>query len=236
MIKKAVFFLGLYSIIGYAQDTDTQFRLNPSIDYKINKKWKVAFDYRYALEKDISTFQASNFQLALTYKIAKSLSLETGYRFSTSFERDNHRFFAGLTYDYKLKRFTLSSRTRYQFTTQSFDADFMSEYKAPVQFLRQKFTVNYNLPKSKFSVYTAAEFFLKLEQPQTALNRMRYQLGSDYQMKFGNTIGLSLLYEDRINATKTDRFILTAKYNLSLDEMLKKVRKQKKKKLAQEPL
>jgi hypothetical protein len=77
---------------------------------------------------------------------------------------------------------------------------------------------------------------MKLEQPQTALNRMRYQLGSDYQMKFGNTIGLSLLYEDRINATKTDRFILTAKYNLSLDEMLKKVRKQKKKKLAQEPL
>ena len=80
MIKKISYIFILLSYIGYAQDTDTQFRFAPSIDYKISKKWKVGFDYRYALEKDISTFHASVFQFSGEYKINKKMSIEAGYR------------------------------------------------------------------------------------------------------------------------------------------------------------
>ena len=124
MTKKLIYIILFFASFGFAQNTDTQLRFSPSIDYKINKKWKVELDYRYALEKDISTFQASVFQFSGEYKINKKMSLEAGYRYTTSFENDNQRLFASFIYDYKIKKFTLSSRTRYQFSTPYFNATY----------------------------------------------------------------------------------------------------------------
>lgn len=230
MTKKIRFLFLLIGCFGFAQDTDTQLRLSPSLSYKINKKWKVDFNYRYALEKDVSTFQASVFQLSGEYKINKRMALEAGYRYTTSFENDNQRLFASFIFDYKIKKFTFTSRTRYQFSTPYFNADYWNEFKEPNQYLRQKFTVDYNIPKSKASVYFSPEFFIKLESNEVKYHRTRYQFGSDYKLKYGNTIGLSIMYEDRLNPTKTDRFIITTKYNLSIDELVKKLNKKAKKK------
>jgi len=229
MTKKIVCLFLLLTSSGFAQDTDTQLRFNPSVDYKINKKWKVAFDYRYALEKDISTFQASVFQLSGEYKITKKISLEAGYRYTTAFEGDNQRLFASLIFDYKIKKFTLSSRTRYQFSTPYFNSTYWNEYKEPNQYLRQKFTVDYNIPKSKASVYFSPELFVKIGESNFKYNRTRYQLGSDYKLKYGITLGASVMYEDKLNVTKTDRFVFTTKYSLALDELLKKDSKKEKK-------
>jgi len=229
MTKQIAYILLLCTSLGFAQDTDTQLRINPSVDYKINKKWKVGLDYRYALEKDISTFQASVLQVAGEYKITKRIALEAGYRFTTSFENDNHRLFASFIYDYKIKKFTLSSRTRYQFSTPHFNSDYWNEYKEPNQYLREKITIDYNIPKSKASVYFSPEFFVKIKDGRLAYHRTRYQLGSDYKLKYGSTIGLSVMYEDRLNPMKTDRFVFTTKYNLSLDELLNKKKEKEKK-------
>ncbi len=228
MIKKIVYIVLFLTAFCSAQDTDTQLRLNPSIGYKINKKWKLEFDYRYALEKDISTFQASLFQLSAEYKLSKKVSLEAGYRYTTSFENDVKRLFASVIFDYKIKKFTLSSRTRYQFSTPYFNTTYWNEFKEPNQYIRQKFTVDYNIPKSKASVYFSPEFFIKFEDNEFKYHRTRYQIGSDYKLKYGNTLGLSVMYEDRLNPTKLDRFVFTTKYNLSIDELVKKLKKSKK--------
>jgi hypothetical protein len=230
--KKAVFILVFFVSFVFATaqtNTDFQYRFAPSVDYKINKKWKVGFDYRYALEKDISTFQASVFQFSGEYKINKKISLEAGYRYATSFENDNQRLFASFIYDYKIKKFTLSSRTRYQFSTPYFNSTYWNEFKGPNQYIRQKFTVDYNIPKSKASIYFSPEFFIRWGDSRFKYNRTRYQIGSDYKLKHGSTVGLSLLYEDKWNSTKTDRFILTTKYNLSIDDLLNKNKKKGKK-------
>lgn len=227
MIKKISYIFILLSYIGYTQDTDAQFRFAPSIDYKISKKWKVGFDYRYALEKDISTFQASVFQFSGEYKINNKMSIEAGYRYSTSFEMDNQRLFASFIYDYKLNKFTISSRTRYQFSTPHFDSDFWNENKEPSQYIRQKLSIDYNIPKSKLSLNFSPEFFIKWDNSNLEYNRVRYQFGSDYKLKYGNTIGLCVFYEDKTNATKMDRFVWITKYNLSIDELMKKLKKKK---------
>lgn len=229
MTKKIIYIILFFASFGFAQNTDTQLRFSPSIDYKINKKWKVELDYRYALEKDISTFQASLLQFSAEYKINKKISLEAGYRFTTSFENDNQRLFASFIYDYKIKKFTLSSRTRYQFSTPYFNSTYWNEFKEPNQYLRQKFTVDYNIPKSKASVYFSPEFFVRLKDAEPKYHRTRYQMGSDYKFKKGSTIGLSVMYEDVLNTTKTDRFVFTTKYNLSLDELLKKPKSKEEK-------
>ncbi|WP_395053789.1 DUF2490 domain-containing protein [Flavobacterium sp.] len=230
--KKTLFILLFLAIVLYSSaqtNTDFQFRFAPSIDYKINKKWKVGFNYRYGLEKDISTFQSSVFQFSGEYKINKKISIEAGYRFSTSYEANNQRLFTSFLFDFKIKKFTLSSRTRYQFSTSYFNTDFWNEFKEPNQYIRQKFTLDYNIPKSKASVYFSPEFFVKWDDSRFKYNRTRYQLGSNYNLKYGSTIGLSLVYEDKWNSTKTDRFIITTKYNLSIDELMKKKKKKNKK-------
>jgi hypothetical protein len=160
--------------------------------------------------------------------------LEAGYRFTTSFENNNQRLFASFIYDYKIKQFTLISRTRYQFSTPHFNADYWNEFKEPNQYIRQKFTVDYNIPKSKASLYFSPEFFVKIDDGEFKYHRTRYQLGSDYKLKYGITLGASVMYEDKLNTTKTDRFVFTTKYNLSIDELLKKDKKDKKEKAAKE--
>ena len=227
-IKKFFFLLYLISFFGYSQNTDTQLRLATSIDYKINKKWKVSFDYRYALEKDISTFQANVFQFAGEYKINKKMSIEAGYRFLTAYEGNNQRLFGSLLYDYKISRFLIRSRTRYQFSTPYFDAEFWNEFRAPSQMIRQRLSLDYNIPKSKLSLNLSSEIFIKWDNPELKYNRIRYQLGSDYNLKYGNAVGFSVFYEDRTNPQKTDRFVFSTKYSLSIDEMLKKLAKKRK--------
>ncbi len=227
MTRYFIYLLLLFVSSGFAQDTDTQLRINPSIDYKINKKWKVGFDYRYALENDVSTFQASVFQFFGEYKINKKISIEAGYRYSTSYEKDNQGIFTSFNYNYKVSKLTISSRTRYQIRTSYFDNDYWNEYKIPSQYIRQKINVDYNISKSKASVYFSPELFFKRDNSKFEYNRIRYQLGSDYKLKQGNTIGLLLTYEDKEDYTKMDRFVFTLKYNLSIDGLLKKTKKKK---------
>lgn len=214
-----------------AQNTDLQLRITPSVSYKINKKWQASFDYRFALDNNMTVFRSSMFQPALEYKIVKGLSLELAYRFTTAFSKDSHRLFATLQYKYKIdKKFSVSASTRYQFNTGSFDADYMRDFKEPSQYLRQKFSFDFNVPKSKFSFYLAPELFLKLDSQPVSLHRIRYHFGSDYNLKYGSSLGLGIFFEDVFKVTKDDRLVFNLKYSFSVDELLKQLKKDKKKK------
>lgn len=237
MIKK--FFLISISIcfsISYAQQQlpDFQLRISPSVDYKFAKKWKASLEYRYALDHDMSEFRNSAIETGIAYDITKKASIEMRYRFTTSFEKDSHLLYAIFKYKKNLnKRFSLKSNTRYQFRTGSFDADYMQYFDKPTQLLREKITLEYNVPKSKASLYVAPELFLKIgdkDQPFFSYNAMRYNAGIDYALKYGNTIGLGFFFEDVYNPKKTDRFVFTTKYNLSIDDLLKSIKRKKDKK------
>jgi|LakMenE18May11ns_1017448.scaffolds.fasta_scaffold6237587_1 hypothetical protein len=58
---------------------------------------------------------------------------------------------------------------------------------------------------------------------------MRYTIGGEYKLKYGNTIGISVFYDDKINPQKTDRIVFSTKYNLSIDALIKKLKKDKSK-------
>jgi hypothetical protein len=230
MIKKIVFIAVLFfiNLSGFCQgNSDFQSRFNTSVDYKLNKKWKFYAEYRYSLENDLQKFRSSSIQLESKYAITKKLTLTGGYRFTTSFEEDNHRFFASLNYDYKLnKSFTVALSSKYQYATNSFDPDFINEFKQPVEMFRQKIGLELNVPKSKFSFNTGTEFFLKTNsQPYFKFNRTRYMLGSDYNFKKYGKFGITIFYDDKYNPIKNDRIVLITKYAFSINDFLKKSKK-----------
>ena len=220
----------LLATLGFSQNnTDVQYRFSPSMDYKISKKLKIAFNYRYDLFKDLDAFKSNSFQFATEYELTKKIELETGYRFTTSFIEDTHRIFLGLKYSHKLKDFTLSFATKYQFTTGSFDQDYMQYYKNPSNMFREKLSIEYNVPHSKASIYLSPEIFLKYKNESIDFNRMRYTIGCDYKLKYGNTFGISMFYDDKVNPQKADRIVFSTKYNLSIDALIKKLKKNKTK-------
>ena len=234
MTRKLYFLMTFIAFsVSYAQQQlpDFQLRINPSVDYKFAKKWQASFEYRYALDHDISEFRNSAVEAGIGYDITKSASIETRYRFTTSFTKDNHLLIAIFKYKKDInKRFSLKFSSRYQFSTGSFDAGYMQYYKKPTQLLREKVTLEYNVPKSKASLYVAPEIFFKIgdkDLPFLSYNTMRYNAGIDYKLNFGNSIGLGFFYEDVYNPKKTDRFVFTTKYNLSIDDLLKTIKRKR---------
>ncbi|PHK28092.1 hypothetical protein VF13_40975 [Nostoc linckia z16] len=217
------------SAVAQQQMPDGQLRLTPSVTYKFSKKWKAGIDYRYALDHDMAVFRSSMLQGYGEYKLAKKWSIEAGYRFTTSYDKDVHRLYGSLLFDQKMKDFTISSRTRYQYSTRRFNSEFMEMFPAK-EYLREKITVEYNIPKCKASVSAGAEFFFDWDSEGFQYDRTRYIAAADYHLKYGNTFGLSFFYEDRYNTLKQDRYVFNVKYSLALDELLKKLRKDKKKK------
>ena len=230
MIKKIVLLVGFFliSLSSFSQgNTDFQSRFITSVDYKLNKKWKFNSEFQYSLENDLQKFRSSSIQLDAKYTVTKNLSLSSGYRFTTSFEEDNHRFFVAVGYDYNLnKSFAIQLASKYQFSTNSFDPDFMHEFKEPVKMTRQKVGFEFNVPKSKLAFNTSAEIFLKMDsQPFFKFNRMRYNVGTDYNFKKYGKFGINVFYDNKYNPMKDDRIVLVAKYTVSVHDFFKKSKK-----------
>lgn len=238
MINKKIIglFLIFFTSVIYSQSyTDTQGRFISSVDYKITKKLKISGEYRYSLQNDFAVFRSSAGEIGLKYDFTKRLNVLGGYRFTTSFEEDNHRFFVGIKYNKKCNDFKAAITSKYQFSTNSFDSDFMQYYKEPVHMLREEISLDYDIPNTKASVFIASEIFLKMDsQPYLKWNRMRYSIGGEYRLKYGTTVGLSGFYDDKVNPQKNDRIVLVTKLNVSIDGFLKKLKKNKKKALKKE--
>lgn len=238
MIKRKILYLCLLLMAtfdGFCQNyTDFQYRLIPGVTYRFNEKWKVSGEYRYSVQKDFQEFRSSAAEFAVQYNFNEEFSIEPGYRFTTSHETDAHRLFAALKYDKDFGAISLFSAIKYQFTTGSFNQRYMSYFKEPLQMLREKIGLDYNVPKSKASFNASVEIFLKLaDDDPVKYNRTRYTIGGDYRFKYGNKLGLSFFFDDKYNPQKNDRFVLETKYTLSIDDMIKKIKKEKEKKAAE---
>ena len=208
---------------------DFQYRFISAVDYKLAKKWKIATEYRYSAENDLQKFRNSYIQFEGKYSRTKKLSISGGYRFTTSHELDAHRFFVAVEYNHKLsKLFSVAGTSKYQYSTNSFNQEFMNEFAEPVKMLREKLSVEFNVPKSKLAFHTGAEVFIQTgSQRMFAYNRTRYLLGTTYGFGDSGKFGLSVFFDDRYNPEKTDRLVLVTKYSVSLDKLLNHSKEEK---------
>lgn len=235
MIKKffVIVLLLLPLLLLCQENTDLQWRLVPSVSYKFTKKWEAVATYRYDLHKDLQEFKSSMVQGEIRYNISKKFRLETGYRFRTSHTEDQHRIFGSLRYDQEIiDGLKIFLATKYQFSTGSFDKEYMAVYNRPNHVLREDLSFEYTIPETKLSVSVGTEFFIKQDNTtkEWELNRIRSSFGIDNKFKYGNTFGIGVFYDDRTNPRKNDRIVLVTKYNLSIDDLIKKIKKEKRQK------
>lgn len=146
---------------------DLTFSVSPEIRLKDNFEWN----------KFLTDFQ-------LEYHPIKYIEASLGYRFIVNTTSDGqllqNRFFFDVAAKKKFGRFRTKLQLKY-----TNESDFKADDQAE-NYLRYKAQVNYNIRKSKFTPYSSAEAFHKLNSSEIEL--MRYQLGTSYKLNKHNSI------------------------------------------------
>lgn len=221
----------LFSNLIFSQKIpDWQLRLSPSLEYKFAKKWEANATYRLSLDHDMSQFRSSYFFGSIGYKILPKLTAEMAYVYTTSNIQDFHQMRIELGFKQKLsKRFQLKNNLRYQYQFNPIGISGLSQDVLEGSLIRNKLTFDYNVPKLRSNISIGPEFIIDPIDRFYPLTRMRYHASIDYEFKYGNNVELGFFYEDRINYKKQDRFVLSVKYKLKIQDLVKRIQKDKAK-------
>jgi len=197
MIKKGLiaailFLLGCSPSFSQYQDFECWTEL--SVESEVAKDIEVSLTEEFRFNQNATYFNDWLNTLGLIYKIDKHFKIGGGYRFGIERDLENgreysHRFYADGAAKYKLHRWTGYYRLRYQ-------ADYSQIYSSnggttPDLFLRNRFLVNYNVPKWPILPFVSYEFFYRLNNPDgNSIENNRYTLGIEYRLLKDLTTGI----------------------------------------------
>ena len=174
IIQNSILLLLLSSFSVLAQENDFQNWYSFSLNKKLVKKTDLTLKSGLRLRENSSLYSKHFFDVKLKIKLNKKASFSLGYRYATNWDKElqisnNHRFYTDLNYKNKfIRRLSYSIRNRWQ------NQGGMDDYKMT---LRQKFSVAYNIRKTKLKPNIATEYFFNL---QDGINKLRLTLAVSY--------------------------------------------------------
>lgn len=139
-----------------AQENDLQSWHSFSLKNKINKTTDINLKVGARFRENSSLLDKNFLEVRLKKELNKRTSISTGYRNTFNYDTEfvlvkQNRFYFDLIYKNKLtKRLSYSIRNRWQ--------NQVSIYQSARTF-RQKFTLEYNIRKTKLTPYCAVEYF-----------------------------------------------------------------------------
>jgi len=157
-----------------SQENDFQSWSTISVNKKVVKKTTLTVKSGLRLRENSTLYSKQFFDTRVKRKFNKNISYALGYRYATNWDKklklsNKHRFYGDINYKNKfIKRLSYSIRNRWQ--TQGD----MYGYKMT---LRQKFSVSYNIRKTKLTPNIATEYFLNLED---GINKFRSTITVSY--------------------------------------------------------
>ena len=179
LIHISLLFLLIPSV--FSQTEDFQIWSKLAIKKKINKEISLIFQQDIRFQQNATLFKDYITFLGGQYSFNKKIKIRGIYRytFSPTIEDgtiNEHRFYADLMLRHKIDRFKFKYRGRYQ--VKSIDFDIYS-----MHYFRNRFTVEYNIPKIPLTPYAEYEFYFSLNNPvKNSIIRNRYTLGADYKI------------------------------------------------------
>ncbi|MCK5168295.1 MAG: DUF2490 domain-containing protein [Bacteroidales bacterium] len=186
---------------------------------KINKHWKISLDQEFRFTKNASQFDIYLADLAVDYRFNKHFAAGANYRFYQNKNKDGvfktqHRWNTDFQYKYKISRFSIAYRLRFQNKDEDF---FTNESDNNLYNLRNKLSVNYNIKNFKPDPYFDIELFRRLEKGEDSyFNKMRWTLGIEYPITKKTDIELFYRIDNELNESYAkDTYIIGLGYKIS---------------------
>ena len=179
----------------FSQENDFQTWNSLSINKKLSKKSDLIYKFGLRFRENSSILSKQFYEVKYKYSIIKRVAFSTGFRYSDNWDKKriinrSNRFFLDVLYKDKLyKRLSFSLRNRLQ--SQGFYYDYNLLF-------RQKFSLNYNIRKTKFDPIISTEYFYNLDEGINKLrsgisftNKITKNLDFDFGYKIQNEFGLT---------------------------------------------
>ena len=179
----------------FSQENDFQTWNSLSINKKLSKKSDLIYKFGLRFRENSSILSKQFYEIKYKYSILKRVAFSTGFRYSDNWDKKriinrSNRFFLDILYKDKLnKRLSFSLRNRLQ--SQGFYYDYNLLF-------RQKFSLNYNIRKTKFDPSISTEYFYNLDEGINKLrsgisftNKITKNLDFDFGYKIQNEFGLT---------------------------------------------
>jgi hypothetical protein len=169
------------------------------VSKKLMPKLSLSLEEEFRLRDNFSTTERFSSALELGYKPLKFLKFGGAYNLinynhSTKGWELRHRYYLFALGSCKVNNFRLSLRERFQSTYRQ-GVEATSTRANPKNYLRSRFKIDYDIPKSHFEPYFSVEFYHTLNDPQeNKMNKVRYSIGTAYNINKRNTLDLYYRY------------------------------------------
>ncbi|MCK5442757.1 MAG: DUF2490 domain-containing protein [Maribacter sp.] len=211
--------------LGFSQtESDIQSWSAIELKYKLNKKINFTLEGQWRLKENITITDQYFMQLAGEYELFKDFEIGLGLRYIRDNDTkgniqgfENHfRWHIDGSYAYKLKRFKVKHRIRYQNKDEL--GITISEGDYIKHRLRFKSNLEYNFRKWKLDPKFSAEIFHRFEQGRkNEFYKYRLSIGTSYKMKQIGKLGLYYRFEKNFKRTLPEAFnIIEIKYTYEL--------------------
>lgn len=237
LMKKAKYIIFLLSILlpmlftqsAFSQDgefktiRDLESWGSLNLKYKINKDWKIGLEEQVRFSNNSSEVDAFFTELNTDYDFSKNVCGGIGLRYIRQNDNvgdiqgfESHmRLHFDLGYKYKAQRLNIDTRIRFQTKNELGISKEQGDYAN--NNLRLKTGLEYNFKNWKLDPEFSAEIFRQYENGENEFNKLRFTIGTKYNLKAFGKIRLFYRMEKELNTSypKTTN-ILGIKYTYSL--------------------
>ncbi len=203
----------------FAQGSDFGLWTSFDIEKKLSKRFDLELGFGNRLKDNLNQRDESFAGVSLSWS-KKRFSAGTSYRLTNEKTDANyriaHRFAVQGQYQYKLKRITISNRSRLQAQYKGINST--KDGHIPESFFRNRFKLDYNIKGIPLRPIISYEFFYRINQSvRKTIERQRWVMGMDYKINKKNGVGLSFILHETMNTKDPEnRYIVAIDYKFKL--------------------
>jgi len=188
------------------QEQDMELWTSVELEKKVSKKVRISLEEELRFNDNISRFNKFYSNLGLSYRINKFVRVGCNYRFEQKKQPENyystrHRLSAELILRYKVNRFRISCRNRYQ--QKYADINSSDDGLIPRSYTRSRIQVEYNIRKNPLTPYISYEFYYKVNNVEdNEIDTNRYTAGLEYPLNKRNDLDIFFRIAEQVNVNK----------------------------------
>jgi hypothetical protein len=197
---------------GYAQKHDLELWTSLNERIPLYKELKLTLTEESRFNNNISSLKQLFVVGELSYDIKKRLSISSSYKFRKRYKDDetynDNILNFNVSYDLKFKRFTLKSRSRYEYGKEE-DED---NETVTNTYFREKFTLNYDIYKTALTPYASFEWYSPTKGVTVyKTNAYRWFLGLKYPYK-NNKFSIAYGVKQSLTGKRKTKNIISVEY------------------------